>query len=303
MKTDIIFSTRNLGITIALFIGVNMYAQETDLARIEYTYVPQSNSENSINRFRGFVNFPINMGWEGSYLVPGIEYRNVDLDIEDDVPFDISNLKRFQLFRVSLGYTFKVGQQWRVGLKGGFEIASNFESRSVTRNDVRFTGAGFLINDRSADSIAKPSRLVLGLQYSTNAGRPFPLPIVNYYRKFHPNWSYSVGSPKSNLKYSFSKKQTIQTFITIDGLFSNLQNDLIIPGEDNNQRLADNISMTVVLGGLGYEYFFTDHILFYFYGGYTGFNEIRLRDNNRNNVYTFNQDNTFYIRSGFKLKI
>jgi hypothetical protein len=292
-----------MSIAIALLCVAALHAQDTDIARIEYTYVPQTNSDNTINRFRGFVNFPIRMGWEGSYLIPGVEYRNVDLDIEDPVPFDISKLDRFQLFRISLGYTFKVGKEWRIGVKGGAEIASNFESRSVVNSDVRFTGEGYLILDRSADSISKPSRLIVGLQYSTNAGRPFPLPIINYYRKFHPDWSYSVGSPKTNLKYSMSKKQAIQGFITVDGLFSNLQNDLIIPGANNTQTVADNISMTVVLGGLGYEYFFSDHILFYFYGGYTGFNEIRLRDTNRNNVYTLNRDNTFYLRSGFKLKI
>lgn len=243
------------------------------------------------------------MGWEGSYLIPGIEYRNIDLDIEDPVPFDIAKLERFQLFRISLGYTFKINPKWRVGLRAGTEIASNFEMRSVTRHDLRFTGAAYLIRDRSSDDIEKPSRLIIGLQYTTNAGRPFPLPIINYYKKFHPDWSYSLGSPKTNLKYSIGKKQAIQGFITLDGLFSNIQNDLIVPGPNNTQKVADNISMTIVLGGLGYEYFFSDHILFYFYGGHTGFNEIRLRDSGRNKVYTLNQDNTFYLRTGFKLKI
>ena len=303
MKTNSIFFLKNIWLLLALLSLNGLSAQETDIARIEYTYIPQSGSDNTINRFRGFVNFPIQMGWEGSYLIPGIEYRNIDLDIEDKVPFDISKLERFQMFRVSLGYTFKISPDWRIGVKAGAEIASNFESRSISNHDVRFTGAGYFIKDRSADSVAKPWRLIIGLQYSTNAGRPFPLPVVNYYKKFHPDWSYSVGTPKTNLKYSFAKKQAIQGFITVDGLFSNIQNNLVVPGENNTQRVADNISMTVILGGLGYEYFFSEHILFYFYGGYTGFNEIRLRDDKRNNVYTLNSDNTVYIRTGFKLKI
>jgi hypothetical protein len=37
---------------------------------------------------------------------------------------------------------------------------------------------------------------------------------------------------------------------------------------DVNGKIAENISMTVILGGLGYEHYFTDHLLFYGYGTY-----------------------------------
>ena len=287
----------------AIFGLCTLSAQTTDLARLEYTLIPQANSDNSINRFRGFVNFPIPLEWDGSYLVPGLEYRNVDLDIEDRVPFDIKNVQKFQMFRLSMGYTFKMSKAWRVGMKVGVEIASNFEQRTAKGSDLRFTGAGYVINDRTADSIAKKDRLIIGLQYSTNAGRPFPIPVVNYYKEFHPNWSYTLGVPKMNLKRTLTDKQTVQAFITVDGFFSNLQNDLPINNGTDIPGMADNISMTVVLGGLGYEYFFSRHLLFYFYGGYTGFNEIRLRKSNRETLYKINEENTFYIRSGIKFKL
>ena len=127
----------------ALFGLCTLSAQTTDLARLEYTLIPQANSDNSINRFRGFVNFPIPLEWDGSYLVPGLEYRNVDLDIEDPVPFDIKNVQKFQMFRLSMGYTFKMSEAWRVGMKVGVEIASNFEQRTAKGSDLRFTGAGY----------------------------------------------------------------------------------------------------------------------------------------------------------------
>ena len=47
---------------------------------------------------------------------------------------------------------------------------------------------------------------------------------------------------------------------------------------DGTFSSAENISMTMVLGGLGYEYAFTKHLLFYAYGGYTFYNEIKHRD-------------------------
>lgn len=296
-------TNRNLFLVLfGIFFLNTTYCQVSDIFRIEYSYFPQSNSENNADRFRGFANFPIRMSWEGSYLIPGNEYRNFNLDIEDPVPFETGELRNFQSFRISLAYTFKMKKDWRFAARTGFEVASNFETRGVSNGDLRYSGAVYLIKDRGGEDYEKPNRLIIGLEYSTNAGRPFPIPIVNYYRQFRPNWSYSVGSPKTNLKHTFSKRHSLQAYISLDGFFSNIQNDLAVNQQDNTV-LADNISMTIVLGGLGYEYEFLDHFSFYAYGAYTFFNEIRLRDASRNNLYTINNDNTSYLRTGIKFKI
>lgn len=293
----------SLMIVICCFAMPFCYAQTTDLARIEYTYLPQTNSDNSINRFRAFINFPIELGWDGHYLVPGVEYRNFDLDIKDPVPFDIDQLGKFQLFRASVGYTFKLKNKWRFAAKLGAELASNFSESRIHNNDINFTGAVFMIQDKTGDGYEKPSRLIVGLNYSTNAGRPFPLPILNYFKQFQPKWSYSLGSPKTNIKYQVSDKSAIQSFITLDGFYSNIQNNRDVFNEDGSTSSASNISMTSVLGGIGYEYAFTKHLLYYGYFGHTFYHQIRLRDTDRNTLYRLNDDNTFYLRTGIKFKL
>lgn len=292
-----------LGLLIFVIMPVGVFAQTTDLARLEYTYIPQANSENSIGRFRTFVNFPIEMKREGSYLIAGLEYRNIDFDIEDEVPFETAGIERLQLFRTTLAYTFKMKKDWRFVGKVGFEVGSNFEDSQIRSEDIRFTGSLFFIKDTSGEDVAKPSRFIIGLNYSTNAGRPFPIPLLNYYRKFKPNWSYSLGTPKTNIKHFLNKRNAIQGYLTLDGFFSNIQNNLAVPDANGGTNIANNISMTMVLGGLGYEHYFTKNLLMYVYGGHTVFNEIRLRDSDLNNLYQINNDNTFYIRSGIKFKI
>ena len=284
-------------------IGVIASAQVSDLARIEYTSIPQSKSENSVSRFRAFVNYPIRMKWEDCYLVVGIEYRNLDLDFNDPVPFSVDNLGKFQLFRTTVAYTFKMKRNWRFAAKVGLEVDSNFDESKITRNDTKFTGALFFIKSKMGDEVEKPSRFIIGLNYSTNAGRPFPIPVINYFKKFRPNWTYSLGTPKTNIKHILSKKQTLQAFVTLDGFFSNIQNNLEINNVDGSVSSADNISMTLVLGGIGYEYHFTKNLLLYAYGGHTFYNEIRLRDTDRNNLFRINNENTFYFRTGIKFKI
>lgn len=276
-------------------------AQSTDLARLEYTYFPQANSDNSFRRFRTSVNLPLKMNDKGAYLVPGIEYENINFKFEDETPFQKrGTLDRFQSFTATLGYTFKINEAWRFGALGGVMVASNFETSTVMRDDYLYTGAVFFLRDRDEEPGEVPSRLILGLHYSTTSGFPFPLPIVNYYREFHPNWSYTLGVPKSNLKHSLGERSELQAFVTLDGFYANIQQNREIP---NSTALGENISMTIVLAGIGYEYKITNHLVYYLYGGHTLMNDIRIRDENRDDVYDINKVNTFYGRTGLKISI
>ena len=61
------------------------------------------------------MNFPIKLNDNGAYLVPGVEYQNINLDYDDPALFNTSDLERFQSFSFNLGYTFKISEDWRFG--------------------------------------------------------------------------------------------------------------------------------------------------------------------------------------------
>lgn len=282
------------------FWNYESYGQSTDLARLEFTYFPQSDSKNSFRRTRAFINYPIKLGKEGSYLVPGLDYENIHFKYHDPAPFDKGeDLDRYQSFKLALGYTFKINERWRFAAQGGVLLASNFENGTVTNDDLLYTGGALFIKD-SGEEIEKPWRLMFGLYYSTTSGWPFPLPVVNYYKEFQPDWSYTLGVPKTNLQYQATKRSHFQAFVTLDGFFANIQDNRPLR---NSDKVAENISMTIVLAGIGYEFNFTEHFVYYLYGGYTVMNDIRMRDRNRDDVYDINKGNSFYGRTGLKLKI
>lgn len=287
----------------ATCIGLtDLEAQTTDLARIEFTYFPQSESDNSFRRFRSFINFPIPL-WEDNYLVPGVEYRNINMKLRDDFPFLTGNKERFESYKVSLGYIGKLNNNWRYAGKLSISAASDFAD-GLINDDIIYGLDVFFIKDKTGDDAegnppSKPWRLIFGLSYDTTAGRPFPLPVFNYFRRFHPDWSYTVGVPKSNLKYYVNDKNIIQGFVTLDGFFANVQENFDV----GNGDIAENISMTTLLSGVGYEYYLTDHLLLYLYAGYTIINDIRFRDGDQNDVVTLNDANSFYGRTGIKFKI
>ncbi|WP_108866273.1 DUF6268 family outer membrane beta-barrel protein [Aquimarina aquimarini] len=281
-----------------------MRCQGTNLARIEYTYIPQAQSDNVYSRFRISANYPIKMDDKGTYFVISPQYRFNNLQIKDALLFNTQEeINNFHTAGIELGYTFKMKNNWRFGAKAGVGISSNFEESGVKSDDFRYTGSVYFVKSYKNKDTPKTAGLVIGLKYTTPASLNFPLPIINYFKRFHPSWSYSIGTPKTSIKYFFNEKNTLQAFVGLDRFYGNLQSNRVFTDANGNNKIAENASMLTFLGALGYEYYFTEHLLFYTYAGYTLSNEIRLRDKNQNDVLRINDKNTFYLRSGIKLKI
>tara|TARA_R110000868_G_scaffold330120_5_gene591049 strand:+ start:589 stop:1410 length:822 start_codon:yes stop_codon:yes gene_type:complete len=272
-------------------------AQLTDLARLEYSFIPKSNSEDQYTRLRALFNYPIEVK-NDAYFIIGAEYNRIFLNLEDDYPFDTSTLNKIHVIDLNIGYTFKWNEKWRFGMKFNPRIASTL-SKSLTSEDYFINGGMFFINDRmKEENLKRPYRLILGLTYNATTGLPFPLPFVSYYREINETWSFNAGVPKSNIKYAINDKNNIQAFVGLDGYLAHLQEPSIINGENIEQ-----ISLSVLVGGLGYEYLFTKHLVWYLYTGYTFRLNNVLRNENRDEVFKLDDVNAFYLRTGLKFKI
>ena len=288
---------KKLSLVMSLLISSINYAQLTDLARLEYSFIPKNQSEDQYTRLRALFNYPIKIK-KKDYLILGAEYNRILLNLEDDYPFETSPLSKIHIIDFNLGYTFEWNDKWRFGAKFNPRIASTL-TRKINSKDLFLNGGLFFINDRLTDASAKkPYRLILGLTYNATTGLPFPLPFVSYYRPINAKWSYNAGVPKSNLKYAINYKNSVQAFVGLDGYLAHIQDPLIINGE-----LVDNISLSVALAGLGYEYDFTNHLIGYAYTGYTFRLNNVLRNDNRDEIYTLDNINAFYLRTGIKFKI
>lgn len=170
--------------------------------------------------------------------------------------------------------------------------------------DLEYTASVYFIKSKKSKTDLTSWRLILGARYSTGSSIQFPIPIVNYHNRYNEKWSYTLGVPKTNLQYYLSEKSTFQAFVTVDGFYANLQKKFSPSGiGSGGGKLAQNISMTTVLSGLGYELQFSKYFSFYIYGGHSIINNIRFRDENQDRVYTINDTNSFHGRTGFKFSI
>lgn len=286
-------------VLLLLFLSNKGNAQLNDLARIDFTYIPNSDSDDvEYSRFKALGNYPFKLKKEGAYLLVGLSYSNIHLRFQDDnLPFDKDLLNDFQLLDVPIGYTQKLKNDWRLGIRFTPGISTNLTANALTFKDVVFSGDVVFIKEKELDGNRK-TRLILGASYSQNRGFLFPLPFISYYRKFHPNWSYNLGVPKTNLQYHFSEKNRLKLYAELDGFTSNLQNGVSIDGNG----IAERINMSLILGGFQYEYHVTNHLQLYARLAYNFSIRNTLRDGN-NTILTVDNNSRGYFRTGIRLKI
>ncbi|MEP3211351.1 MAG: DUF6268 family outer membrane beta-barrel protein [Maribacter sp.] len=281
-----------------LFLLISCFglSQTPDLLRLEYTAIPENDSGIRTNRYRAVLNAPIKIK-EHNYLVIGGEYNTYEFRVGQPLPFETSTLERLHIVDFNLGYSFKWNETWRFVGAVQPRLASNFVL-GIENNDFRVNLSAVLLKEKK--DIDRPFRLIVGLSFNSATGLPFPLPIVNYYRRFHPNWSYTIGIPRQDVKYySNSGKHVLQAALFLDGYFINIQNDVLLP----NNNVGTSISLSALVSAVGYQYKFTKEISFYTLLGYSLLQEGLIRDGNRNRAFTLNDQGNIYLRTGFKIGI
>lgn len=280
---------------------VNGIAQPMELLRLEYAFFPGQNNQNSFQRIDTFADIPIKINDKGTYLIPRIAYRYFKFGGNEQTVFANQRSEVFQSFQAWLGYTFKMKNNWRFGTRLGAMLSSNFESDEISRNDLFYLAIVYFVKSKTGEGVAKPWKLILGASYPTIAGDLYPLPLAFFYQELNKKWSYTIGVPKTGIKYKLNTRLTAQTYGAIDGYFANIQNESGAPVAQSGS--FDNISMRIISIGAGYDYRLTKIIYMYTNAGYTISNVLRFTNGNLNTTFDITDKNTFFVRGGLRIKI
>ena len=295
---------RNLFICLVIFCLTSTVAsaQLSDLLALEYVGLPESSDGGaSFSRYKALLNFPVKLKKEDSFLIIGADFRFINFDVDESlVNFDPEELSEFRQLSFTFGYTYKINRDWRFGAQIQPGFSTNLKVADIGFEEAIISSDIVLIRDKKkSENVKKPNRLIFGIRISGSGGFPV-LPFISYYRKFHPKWSYNVGVPKTQLQYHLTERHRLKLVARIDGFRSSLQNS--VETEPDGER-AEIIRQQLILGGLRYEYNFTDHLEFYLNGSYIINNSLELRDRSTNTLFEFQEDNSFYIKTGIRFKI
>ncbi|GAA3649622.1 DUF6268 family outer membrane beta-barrel protein [Flavivirga jejuensis] len=292
---------KDLYFIIAVCIANSSFAQLDDLAKVDFTIIPENGSDIEYTRNRALFNFPIKLKKEKEFLFLGLDYSNFHLRMDrNDLPFNKEALSDFQSLDFNIGYTKSLKNNWRLGMRLTPGFSTNLKANNLSFEDMILSGVVVFIKDKKKrPDVKKPWRLIIGASYSGNRGFPFPLPFISYYRKFHPKWSYNVGIPKMNLQYHASSLHRFKLYAELDGFTANLQRGVFV----DNSMLAESINMSLILSGLQYEFHITKNIQFYARTSYILSNSVNLRNKNKDNIVELDNANSLYLRTGIRFKI
>ena len=270
-------------------------AQSTDLFRLEYLRIPENNTGINTSRYRALVNVPFKIN-QNDYLILGAEYNEFDIEFRKETPFDKDVIEQLHIADFNLGYITEWNENWRlVGIVTP-RLASNLKG-GISSDDLFFNATASLWKE--AKDVEKPFRIVLGLAFNSTTGIPIPLPLVSYYRRFHPKWSYTLGIPRTNFRYHISDRHTLQLALLLDGYFINVQDDIELP--DN--KVGSRISLSALVATLWYQYNINKNMAFYANFGRSLILDSTLRDDNRNDVFLLNNEANLFLRGGFRISI
>ncbi len=283
-------------VSAVLFYASIIQAQSTDIFKIDYLNIPENDTGIKTQRYKLLFNLPIKLNEKKDYLITGLEYNRFDIGYSREFPFDKRDLIRFHVVDLNLGFITKWNENWNLVTILTPRLASNFTDGIMTEDFFMNATATLWKENTKAD---KPYRIVLGLSYNSTTGLPVPLPLVSYYRKFHPKWSFTLGIPRSNFKHHVTKNHTFEMALFLDGYFLNIQDNIALP----MNQLASKISLSALVGAVGYQYNVSKRMALYAFFGRTFEQEGKLRNDERGDVFLLNDESNLYIRTGFKIGI
>ncbi|XHP74653.1 hypothetical protein KCTC52924_02415 [Arenibacter antarcticus] len=298
MKLMMILRIKLMRLAIAIVFIMSfsfVSAQTPDIFRLEYMLMPRNSADAKLSRVKLVVNVPIKVR-EKDNIIIGAEYNRIAFDLLRGEPFNDEIKDYFHVLDLNMAYVYQYNADWRLVGVLTPRLSSTLNN-PLEKGDVSINATVGAILDRPLAD--KPTRLVLGIAYNSTVALRIPLPIIYYEKRFHPNWSYVVGAPKSGVKYHFNEKHMLQTEFILDGYYVNLQSSVI----SSDSGLASSISTSAALVTFGYQHTLAKNMFLYGYIGHTLFQDGVLRDQERNDIFTLNDEPSFYFRTGFRIGI
>ncbi|MDY8136140.1 DUF6268 family outer membrane beta-barrel protein [Aquimarina sp. 2201CG5-10] len=291
---------RSYIITMFLTVGIThiVWSQAPDREPfgIEYTMVPdigdvsmqQYNAQAAIGKRlgKGMIGFGVN------YTHSNFTFNNATTN------FDTSSYETFHTIRGNLFYRRALGNSWSGNLVVSPVLSSNFESGISSEDFFINAIASVSKRWRKDESLAT---LTMGLGYGTMLGKPRFIPVISYRKKINDQWSYGLGAPKTNVQYQLNPKNEFVAFAGFNGLFANNSSSVTF---SNTESLTDTkIQYNSLNLGLEHHFKIQPNWTTLIRLGYSPWNQLRILDNDFNEVYEFETNGSLFISMGLRFNL
>ncbi|GAA4274507.1 DUF6268 family outer membrane beta-barrel protein [Aquimarina gracilis] len=291
---------RHFNFIILVFGTVNIIWSQNpnnELAGFEYITVPDLGDASvekyslSFNLGKKFKKRAV-LGLGIFYDYHEFTYTNASLN------FDTGPYVDFHTIKTKLFFKYFIDTSWSANVMFAPLLSSNFEE-SISSEDVILSSAITL--SKSWKTKAGSALLTFGVGYGPAFGKPQLIPVVSFKSKIDETWSYSLGSPKTTINYRINPRHSVSAVVGFNGLFGNVSSTTNIPeiGLIDNTKLQYNSLDT----GINYLYRIQPNWTTIVKLGYSPWNQLKILDNENNEIYDFEPNGSVFISMGLKYNL
>jgi Domain of unknown function (DUF6268) len=208
--------------------------------------------------------------------------------ILDDKPFNYNSNKITNLYSFDIGFKKEIAfkSDWKANITLNPQIRTNDFDQINKDNFIPNTTINF------NKKFKNDSDLAFGVEYGTLFGKPKLYPIFQYNKAISSKFSYSIGFPKSSLKYNANEKNNFKIVGNYNGYYSEI---------DSNMSVNKSFFLSKIETSLQYNYIFYNESIVTINIGKSFENRLKIENNNVNTNHQFNND--CIISMGFKYNL
>ncbi|MDD5149238.1 MAG: DUF6268 family outer membrane beta-barrel protein [Flavobacterium sp.] len=227
-----------------------------------------------------------------------IKSNEVSLEIDYSKTFDTKvrianefkfNSKKINYFNYdfsnSLTEYYKIRNKFALTYLKSEKLNFNFEIEPFIASEYNLNVADIdLLGGLSIDFILSPKKEIrLGLSRNTSLGKPKILPVFSYYYAYNKEFSFSIGFPETNIKYSNNPRNSFYIKNSFTGDVYNLENTF-----KSFSLNSTKSSFSQQTTSLEYERNMDANWFVNFKVGYDFNRKYLLQDSNYNTTFDFN---------------
>ena len=278
-------------------VGYTLHAQlPKEIASFAYSVFPSINntdiSETSIRLNTQFHWSNTTLQLQGAYVQRQYQfYGNAAL-----INFGNFETTHFLQFKGTVSRW--LGKNWKLQSEIAPSLASNLENGVSTKDWVLNQSAG-LIKEWNGPN--RKVALKFGVGRGTYFGKPQFIPIFKYGVSHDNKWSLNLGFPQSEYIRIINERNSITSFVTVNGTYTNLSGSLSIDnlGTFEHAKLVQN----GIDFGLEYLFRIQPNFTTSLKSGYSMVNSLEIQDDNENILYDFDPNGSIYVSIGLKYNI
>ncbi len=268
-----------------------------EIGGFEYSIIPDL-GDTSVEKYTLNLNLGKRFKKRGTFGV-GVSYNYYDFMFNNaSLDFDAHSYENIHTIRARFFFKYFINTTWSANVMFAPIVSSNFEG-GLSHEDVIISSAVTLSKSWSNEKTS--SLFTFGIGYGIALGEPQLIPIVSFRKKVNETWSYFLGIPRTKLNYHFDQRHTLSTEASLNGLFSNISSSINFQelGSFTDTKLQYNSLDT----SLNYVYQIQPNWTTVVKIGYSPWNQLKILDNENNEIYDFEPDSSLFISIGLKFNL